>query len=156
MKVFYSEKTNGFYPDFLLGQYNNSETLPLDILELTQLEVEAYQGKQPPEGKILGSDIDGRPAWVDPPPKIISEIKKEMEGVVQAYIDAQAQSLGYDSINAIAKYLVAGNPFYEESTSLSIWCASVWTSAITILSEVEAGTRVTPTTDELIAELPAY
>ena len=37
-----------------------------------------------------------------------------IENAVQNLLDMQAKSLGYDNINTIGKYLIVGNPFYEE------------------------------------------
>lgn len=48
------------------GTYNE-DTWPEGMVLLTEEEVQTYRNSPPPDGKILGS-IDGRPAWVDPPP----------------------------------------------------------------------------------------
>lgn len=86
MKTYYSKTTNGFYPGSLKADYIKSGTFPDDSIELTPEEVEAYQGKQPPEGKQLGS-VNGRPTWVDAPvvPKSPEQLRKESMLTGQPY-----------------------------------------------------------------------
>ena len=76
------------------------------------------------------------------------------EKEVQKHINKTIKGLGYDDENSIAKYLVSGNPFYDECSSISLWIGSVWVTAFTIQQEVLAGTRSEP--DDIISELPVY
>ncbi|WP_051145185.1 tail fiber assembly protein [Thiomicrorhabdus sp. Kp2] len=68
MKIFFSATTGGFYPSTMQADYKAVGTWPADAIELTELEKATYWRKQPPEGKKLGADVDGRPLWVDLPP----------------------------------------------------------------------------------------
>lgn len=79
---------------------------------------------------------------------------KEFEKEIQVYINNVVKTKGYDNENAIAKYLVDTNPFYEECKAISVWIGNVWIKTHEIQREVEAGTRPMPTINEVIAELP--
>jgi hypothetical protein len=81
---------------------------------------------------------------------------KRAADAVEAHIGSQCKALGYDNENSIAKYLVVGNDFYAECEGLSLWIGKVWTKVISIRDAVEADSIPEPTTDELIAMLPAY
>ena len=88
--------------------------------------------------------------------KLVEQAKDSMEQAIQAHINTTVTSKGYDNENSIAKYLVDTNPFYDECKAISLWIGSVWVKAFNIQQEVEAGTRVMPTVDELIAMLPIF
>ena len=75
---------------------------------------------------------------------------------IQAMIDSEAQSRGYDDINAIAKYQGYPNMYQEETIALGMWCADCWTKGYIILGEVQKGLRVLPSIEEVIAELPKF
>ena len=78
-------------------------------------------------------------------------------GIIFTFIiENKCQELGYDDQNSIAKYLVQGNPFYEECTAISLWIGAVWVTIRNIQAAVASGTRDMPTIDEVIAELPKY
>ena len=66
---------------------------------------------------------------------------------VQAILDAGAQELGYDNINAIGKYIGYDNPFRAECEALGAWTAACWAKCY----ELQAG-GVMP--DDLLAEMP--
>ena len=76
------------------------------------------------------------------------------ESVVQGYINQKIKALGYDNENSIAKYLVVGNPFYEECKTISLWIGDVWVKVAEIQTEVLSGTRNITTAEELLLELP--
>ena len=89
--MYYSKTTNGFYPAEMRQDYEKAGTWPDDAIELTEQEVETYQGKQPPVGKQLGS-VDGRPAWVDLPKPTLEQLvaskSQEIDSKAQQYIDS--------------------------------------------------------------------
>lgn len=66
---------------------------------------------------------------------------------VQSMLDTEAQSRGYDNINAIGKYIGYDNPFRSECELLGAWCASCWAKCY----ELQAG-GVMP--EDLLAEMP--
>lgn len=86
----------------------------------------------------------------------VAQVAKGMEQAVQSHINAKCVELGYDSENSIAKYLVIGNPFYDECRSISLWIGAVWVYVNQVKNDVEGGTRSMPTTEELLVELPKY
>jgi len=86
----------------------------------------------------------------------IMQVVKGMEQAVQSSINAKCVELGYDNENSIAKYLVVGNPFYDECRSISLWIGAVWVYVNQVKNDVEGGTRSMPATEELLAELPKY
>lgn len=89
-----------------------------------------------------------------PQEEIMDRKKNEAERAVQAHINDKCKKLGYDNENSIAKYLVDGNPFYDECKSISLWIGSVWTYTHQVQADVLAGVREVPTINNLIAELP--
>ena len=68
-------------------------------------------------------------------------------GSVQAMLDSEAASRGYDNINAIGKYIGYENPFRAECEALGAWTASCWAKCY----ELQAG-GVMPA--DLLAEMP--
>ena len=90
-----------------------------------------------------------------PQEEIIATTVKAMEEAIETHINTTVKAKGYNSQDSIAKYLVSGNPFYAECTTISLWIGSVWVYSHQVQADVMAGTRVMPTIEELIAELPA-
>lgn len=76
------------------------------------------------------------------------------EATVQKHINTTIKDLGYDDENSIAKYLVEGNPFYDECAAISIWIGNVWVYAHQVQADIVVGNRTMPTIEELIEELP--
>ncbi|RUT64322.1 hypothetical protein CKG00_14035 (plasmid) [Morganella morganii] len=66
MKYIFDKKTNAFYPVALQQEYENAEMWPESGVGVTE-DVFAYF-RNPPEGKMLGSDKQGNPVWVNVPP----------------------------------------------------------------------------------------
>ena len=89
-----------------------------------------------------------------PQEEIIATTAKAMEEGIENHINTTVKAKGYNSQDSIAKYLVVGNPFYAECTAISLWIGSVWVYSHQVQADVMAGTRVMPTIEELIAELP--
>ena len=101
-----------------------------------------------PDDKTVVAQADG--TWA-----VDSElVQKELVSAVQAKLDSEAQALGYDDINSIAKYMGYVNDFQAECESLGAWTASVWSYCYAQLALVQAGTIDMPTPDELVADLP--
>ncbi|QJU40960.1 hypothetical protein ACRA7N_10635 [Serratia nematodiphila] len=62
MKIYFSESQMGFYFDSLLEVYEESGTLPKDIVEISSDDYYLYQSN-PPDGMRLGAK-DGKPLWI--------------------------------------------------------------------------------------------
>ena len=86
--------------------------------------------------------------------KKLQDTAKAMEQGIENHINETVKAKGYNSQDSIAKYLVQGNPFYDECTAISLWIGSVWVYSHQVQADVMANTRAMPTIEELIAELP--
>lgn len=74
---------------------------------------------------------------------------------VQAALDAGARQRGYDNIATAITYRGDPNPkFAAEAEVYFQWRSDTWTTAYSILADVEAGKRAFPTNEEAIALLP--
>lgn len=83
-------------------------------------------------------------------------LQSTFEAQVQAHLDAAAKASGYDNIMTAVSY--ADEPavakFQADGLAFRAWRSRVWAYAYEALSEVNAGTRETPTLEAFIAELP--
>jgi len=84
------------------------------------------------------------------------QISTNINNAIQTHLDTQAQSLRYDNINAIGKYVGYDNDFRTEAEALGAWVSSCWKVAGEIEADVKAGNREMPTVDEVLNELPKY
>lgn len=66
MEYIFDKKTNAFYPVALQQEYENAGMWPESGVEITEEVFASF--RNPPEGKMLGSDKKGNPVWVDVPP----------------------------------------------------------------------------------------
>ena len=84
-------------------------------------------------------------------------LQKKFVDLVQNYLDTKARERNYDNILSLCTYATSTNPtFAKEGQAGVAWRDSVWAKCCSILAEVEAGTRETPTTEEVLAELPVF
>lgn len=91
-------------------------------------------------------------AFLNPPDAALTAAS----AAVQQHLDATARARRYDSIHTAIGYRGDPNPvFAAEAEALFVWRSQVWTAALAILADVEAGTRPAPDEETLIAELPA-
>lgn len=78
--------------------------------------------------------------------------------LIQSHLDAQARSMGYESIATAVTY--ADEPavprFQIEGQALRAWRSQVWATGYQLLADVKAGTRPEPTEPELLALLPVF
>lgn len=104
---------------------------------------------------------DGLELIPPPPPPSQSELDAQAVSaymaVVQAYMERQAQSFGYDNLLSIISY--ADEPtvarYQVEGLAFRVWRSLVWQRCENLLAEVKAGARIAPTDGELIDLLPA-
>lgn len=84
-------------------------------------------------------------------------IKARLIMLVQRHLDEAAQAMHYDDIKSAVTY--ADEPsvakFQNEGRAFRVWRSLVWAYCYDVMAEVEAGTRAIPSSEELIAELPA-
>ena len=147
--MFYSKAFHGFYAAEIHG-----DAIPADAVEITPEEHAALLEGQS-QGKRIEADADGRPVLADPPAPTIEQIKRDLTNAVQAYLDAVAQSHGYDGILSLASYAASANvQFSAEGKAGVQWRDAVWAHCWQVLADVEAGKREIPTAEVLVVELP--
>lgn len=98
---------------------------------------------------------DDKPVEVELAPQTQEQIVKGFVEAVQSFMDSKAQELNYDSIFTAITYENDTNvKFAKEAEAFKAWRSQVWTICYAVLDEVLAGTRNTPTKEELLALLP--
>lgn len=86
-----------------------------------------------------------------------AQLIQSLTTAVQSHMDAKARERNYDGIMSLCTYATSANPkFASEGQAGVVWRDAVWATCYEILAAVESGVRAAPTTDELIAELPAF
>jgi hypothetical protein len=98
----------------------------------------------------------GSLAVVDDPAPAPVPLVEQLEAAVQVHLDTAAKARGYDSIFTAVTYAdEASVPrFQREGQRLRTWRSLVWEAAAGILGDVQAGRRLAPTAEQLLAELP--
>lgn len=112
-------------------------------------DIEVTQRPSPDHVRQVGE-------WVLPP-KTSAQIQRELTDAVQNHLDNEARKLGYDDIKSAVTY--ADEPavakFQAEGQAFRAWRSLVWAYCYQALADVIDGKRAVPTTEALIAELPA-
>jgi hypothetical protein len=85
------------------------------------------------------------------------QILADLISAVQAYMDAEAQKLGYDSIFTATTYAdeAAVAKFQQEGQEFRRWRSVAWAYCYQAMDDALEGRRTVPTAEELINELPA-
>ncbi|MCQ7061561.1 tail fiber assembly protein [Escherichia coli] len=81
IKYYYNASNNGFYID------PESEVVPESAIEINSDEYAMFAGISWPEGKVLGGDENGKPAWLDAPQPTHDEIVTYASTKKQALIN---------------------------------------------------------------------
>ena len=134
----------------------------MNYFKNTKNQIFAYDDEQVSQG--YGEDLiaikEEEKDLILNPPKTEAELleiaKNEISNSIQALLDSTAQSLRYDDINSIGKYLGYDNAFRLECEALGTWSASVWVKAGEIESQIEDGTLTIGSQEEFLAMLPTY
>ena len=91
----------------------------------------------------------------EPSTPSMEEQKKVYENEVQAYLDATAQTRGYDNTYTCLSYINSTDEVWRrESNAFNVWRDSVWRKAHEILNAFMAGEIEQPTIEEVLAQLP--
>ncbi len=163
MSIHFSKSTGGFYVLEIHGK-----NIPADVVEITEAEHSALLSGQA-AGQMIVPDATGRPvlapvcpspdydwqgsAWVLNPDRQ----KKRLIDLIQAHMDAKAQTYGYDNILSAKSYLTSGNATWKaEGEAFRDWQDAVWTFGLSLLAEAAAGTNTITTDEALIAALPVF
>ncbi|EJH7532451.1 tail fiber assembly protein [Escherichia coli] len=83
----FSAKTLAFYPEQMKEIYKEAGSLPDDVIEVDDDTRNTFNG-QPPENKILGTNNQGMPSWVDIPPPTQEELVAAADAEKQKRIDS--------------------------------------------------------------------
>jgi len=78
----------------------------------------------------------------------------EYTKMVQSYLDAHAQSRGWDSIYTAAIRASYAGPWQSEGIAFAQWMDACWVVCHAIFNNVLTGARTAPSFDQVIAELP--
>ncbi|WP_426391976.1 hypothetical protein [Variovorax sp. R-27] len=75
---------------------------------------------------------------------------------VDEHLNAAARAKGYDSIiTASLRAALPASPFHAEGVAFGTWMDAVYAKCYEVLAQVKADEIAEPTTDELLAMLPA-
>ncbi|HDR2684757.1 tail fiber assembly protein [Enterobacter ludwigii] len=110
MKYLFSSTTIGFYIADL------SAKIPDGSVEITEEQYIEFAGVSWPDGKVLGSDDNGNPAWLDAPPQSDEELIAIAEGQ-----KAQLRIIAADEIAWRQDAVDAGIATEEETAALAEW-----------------------------------
>lgn len=147
---FYSPQTRGFYVECIHGSDIPAGSLPVSV------ELHADLMSAQASGATITPGPDGYPIAVPHPAPTPADLATQGAAIVQAHLDATARLRRYDNIQTAVSYRDDPNPvFAAEGQALFAWRSQVWTAALALLAEVEAGTREPPSPEDLIAALPA-
>lgn len=80
---------------------------------------------------------------------------RQFDAAIEAHLRDEAMAAGYTNIERACMYAAAPNPYQAESQSFVSWAGNVWAYCRQELAKVQAGTRPTPTIEQIISELPA-
>lgn len=100
------------------------------------------------DGVVVKKPIEIKP---ETPEQIIARL----EGAIDRYLDAQAQSFRYESIRTMVTYENDPNPkFNAEGVGAKEFRSAVYTLGVNLIGEVQSGLREVPTEAELLALMP--
>jgi hypothetical protein len=89
------------------------------------------------------------------PPETAEQVVIRLEAAIDRYLDAQAQSLRYESIRTIVTYHDDINPqFKAEGIAGKTLRSACYTKGIELIGKVQAGEMAIPTEQELIDLMP--
>lgn len=145
--IYYNADENGFYDSDIPGD------IPPSAVEITPEYYKELLDLQS-NGKQIACDKDGYPVAVNRAPA--TQAVTAITVAVQAHMDEQARTCGYDDIKSAVTY--ADEPavpkFQAEGLVFREWRSLCWAHCYAVLDTVNAGERAIPTATELIAELP--
>ena len=87
----------------------------------------------------------------------IASLKQSLTSAVQKHMDDTAQQRNFDDILSLCTYATSAKPKFKAEGQAGVeWRDDVWLYCYAELDKVLAGERGTPTTEELIDELPVF
>ena len=126
-----------------------------ELLEITPSDYQALFAAQA-QGKMIQA-LDGRPVAVDPPPLTWEQRKSVYVASVQAFLDKTAKSAGYNDLKDVISYVDEPSvpKFQADGIAFRTWRSLCWAYCYDQFAAIEQGKRETPTSAELMTELPA-
>lgn len=115
ISVKFSPSARAFYPVDMLDIYEESGSLPMDLIDPTDAEVNTFFKKIPDEGKILGT-ANGRPVWVDIPCQTVEQLANSAQKIIDDLLSKAALKIAplQDAIDL-------GIATTSETESISAW-----------------------------------
>jgi len=87
----------------------------------------------------------------------MDQVKRQLEHIVQGYMDNTARERNYDSILSLCTYATSTNPTFAAEGQAGVeWRDAIWATCYQILADVESGTRAAPDEASLVSELPVF
>ena len=84
-------------------------------------------------------------------------LKQSLTSAVQKHMDDTAKERNFDDILSLCTYATSAKPKFKAEGQAGVeWRDDVWLYCYAELDKVLAGERGTPTTQELIDELPVF
>lgn len=89
-------------------------------------------------------------------PRVPAELRAQITAAIDAAVEGQARSLGYNSAAHCASYVASTVPDWAaEATAFVAWRDAVWIAAFAHAGAVESG-QAPPTLDAALAALPVW
>ncbi|WP_404410120.1 tail fiber assembly protein (plasmid) [Escherichia marmotae] len=115
MTIYYSPSTKGFYDDNLKSDYQNNNSWPEDLIEISEQWYNYLLQKQS-EGKTINTNEYGQPVVVDPTPLTQDELIEQLERQKSRLL-AEAESVIFPLERAVRLNMATD----EERSRLEAW-----------------------------------
>lgn len=129
-----------------LKGFYNTESFSGEIPE-PNVEVETDERDRAVRLGLNKINLETKTFYFDDGKTTEQRYKEDALKKVQAMLDTEAQSRGYDNINSIGKYLGYDNLFRAECEALGAWTAACWAKCY----EIEAEGRMP---ENILNEMP--
>lgn len=105
--------------------------------------------------------VDGKYVYVEEPLTIeertirIKDSSKQMLLTIDKYLDTAIVKIKeYDNRDAIGKYLLPGNPFFDEVSKISLWIANTYILCKGLVTDIIENDKDVPSIEEVISRIP--